>query len=1194
MQPVGQAAAPAAAASSPFGATTAAALLASLSGAAPDAPVTLRGTVDNTAAGSVLEVKGGTALGQVNLNGGTVRGGTLRLSSGMLRFNSDGAYGLVGTLDGVGVQGSLTVAGNGNPFPGYGAVLGLKGGVTFAGLSGTGRGSVTVTGAGSELRALDAEALDHVDLRLDNPANRLAGPMLTTAPGTVLSLGPDASLVVGSLLTLGGGGTFRTAGAGAGQPGATRAGAPGTVLARAGGSLSVAAGGTLSIGWTGAAAPLDGLAGAAIDGTLALSGPLSSTAYAAALAGVIGAGGVRFNGTLDNTGATLSPGNTVAGRLTLAGVLMGGTVAGGTLTLGPAAVLDGVAFRGPATLAGAPGTADMPPPATFFRDGLGLLGGTGAGPGALMLSRLSLQASDTEQLDNAALGLADAALSAAAGSRLTLGPAVTLDVTGSSALSNATNAGSITVEGNSTLAVDGSFVNSGTLTLGLGSHLNLTGTTTAGLAALVGSTSGPGTVGLAPNATWDNTGATLVLLAGSRLNGIAALNPTLKGGTVTNAGGSLLLTGTTVLDGVAWRGAFAPSVRADYQFRNGTAVQGLGGARALIDLSAAPGSSLDLSGTLDNTALRIAGGSLSTAAPGPVLLGAGTTLAVSGGFSTVSPARGAASGLSNAGAITQTGDADYGALTNGGTLAVSHGTARAATLANTGLITLDAATLAVGVPTASAAGLPTTSAAGVPTALGGTVAFLDPTARLVFAGGSSPGSGMSATLQGFQNGDSIDMQGLAYGPGLSVALQGGAVQVSQGGAVAGSFRLSGGTYAAGEFSLASNGAGGTLLRTRHRLSAPVSAGPARDFDPAYYLSRNPDVAAAGVDPLQHYLAYGWKEGRDPNAYFSTAWYLHQNPDVAAAGVNPLQHYEDHGWREGRDPGPGFSTGAYLLANPDVRAAGIDPLQHFLDHGRAEGRAAAPAAPHPVGPQDALVDRAWYLAQHPDVAASGEDASANYHRIGWTLGYNPDPFFDTTYYLKANPDVAAAGMDPLAHFEASGWQEGREPSLAFSDRAYLKANPDVAAAGLDPLAHYLTYGRGEGRAAFVNVPQAAAGAVPDPLVDRAFYFAQIATVVPASADAAASYNEGGWRLGLNPDAFFDTDYYLAHNADVRAAGIDPLRHYEDYGWKEGRDPSAAFSTGKYLAAYPDVRASGADPLAGFLETGQALGRTAFPT
>jgi hypothetical protein len=49
-----------------------------------------------------------------------------------------------------------------------------------------------------------------------------------------------------------------------------------------------------------------------------------------------------------------------------------------------------------------------------------------------------------------------------------------------------------------------------------------------------------------------------------------------------------------------------------------------------------------------------------------------------------------------------------------------------------------------------------------------------------------------------------------------------------------------------------------------------------------------------------------------------------------------------------------------------------------------------------------------------------------------------------------------------------------------------------------------------------------------------------------------------------------------------------------GWKEGRDPSAGFSTNRYLAAYSDVRSSGIDPLTSFVTTGQAQGRTAFPS
>jgi VCBS repeat-containing protein len=111
------------------------------------------------------------------------------------------------------------------------------------------------------------------------------------------------------------------------------------------------------------------------------------------------------------------------------------------------------------------------------------------------------------------------------------------------------------------------------------------------------------------------------------------------------------------------------------------------------------------------------------------------------------------------------------------------------------------------------------------------------------------------------------------------------------------------------------------------------------FDSDYYLAHNPDVAAAGVDPLAHFETFGWHEGRNPNAYFDTAGYLAHYADVAAAGVNPLEHYEQFGWKEGRDPSAAFDTLGYFAANPDVAAANVNPMNHFLEYGSHEGRTA---------------------------------------------------------------------------------------------------------------------------------------------------------------------------------------------------------------------------------------------------------------
>jgi glycosyltransferase involved in cell wall biosynthesis len=109
------------------------------------------------------------------------------------------------------------------------------------------------------------------------------------------------------------------------------------------------------------------------------------------------------------------------------------------------------------------------------------------------------------------------------------------------------------------------------------------------------------------------------------------------------------------------------------------------------------------------------------------------------------------------------------------------------------------------------------------------------------------------------------------------------------------------------------------------------------FDAPWYLETYPDVAARGIDPVQHYVRHGAHEGRDPNRLFSSSWYLADNPDVAELSLNPLLHFIIRGAAEGRSPGPLFDTKWYVDANPDVAAAGINPLLHYLRHGAREGR-----------------------------------------------------------------------------------------------------------------------------------------------------------------------------------------------------------------------------------------------------------------
>ncbi|MBU1378769.1 MAG: hypothetical protein KKE02_20995 [Alphaproteobacteria bacterium] len=107
-------------------------------------------------------------------------------------------------------------------------------------------------------------------------------------------------------------------------------------------------------------------------------------------------------------------------------------------------------------------------------------------------------------------------------------------------------------------------------------------------------------------------------------------------------------------------------------------------------------------------------------------------------------------------------------------------------------------------------------------------------------------------------------------------------------------------------SFAASQAPATVGGRRRRVSAPPltpeeHAAVAAEFDTAFYLALNPDVATAGMDPLEHFIRTGWLEERDPNARFSVLDYLENNPDVAAANINPFAHYLTAGRAEGRSP-----------------------------------------------------------------------------------------------------------------------------------------------------------------------------------------------------------------------------------------------------------------------------------------------------
>jgi hypothetical protein len=128
----------------------------------------------------------------------------------------------------------------------------------------------------------------------------------------------------------------------------------------------------------------------------------------------------------------------------------------------------------------------------------------------------------------------------------------------------------------------------------------------------------------------------------------------------------------------------------------------------------------------------------------------------------------------------------------------------------------------------------------------------------------------------------------------------------------------------------------------------------RLFDPAFYLRKYPDVAAAGIDPLRHYIEYGAAESRKPHPLFDPAYYVLRCPEAGSRGEFPLLHFLASRGKSCANPHPLFDCELYLHAHPEAAERGLNPLLHYA----AAVRAAAAPEPH-SGSGGARMDAACF-------------------------------------------------------------------------------------------------------------------------------------------------------------------------------------------------------------------------------------------
>ena len=243
------------------------------------------------------------------------------------------------------------------------------------------------------------------------------------------------------------------------------------------------------------------------------------------------------------------------------------------------------------------------------------------------------------------------------------------------------------------------------------------------------------------------------------------------------------------------------------------------------------------------------------------------------------------------------------------------------------------------------------------------------------------------------------------------------------------------------------------------------------FDVKIYRQNYSDLRKAFGNnyPLyyEHFLCFGRREGRnatsliprekvtsvggvDYSLVYDPDYYVKYNADVRRVFGNDyvalLNHFVAFGMREGRIANVAFNVYSYKNEYPDLRRAYKNDFskyyKHYIEYGRKEGR-------HTTGKEDRIFGGMTVL--------DGRDYSAVY---------------DVNEYVNKYTDLKKAfGYDDealLRHFVNFGMNEGRQAKSTFNVEIYKDNYADLRKAfrnnNKEYYLHYLNFGIKEGRSA----------------------------------------------------------------------------------------------------------------------------------
>jgi len=418
-----------------------------------------------------------------------------------------------------------------------------------------------------------------------------------------------------------------------------------------------------------------------------------------------------------------------------------------------------------------------------------------------------------------------------------------------------------------------------------------------------------------------------------------------------------------------------------------------------------------------------------------------------------------------------------------------------------------------------------------------------------------------------------------------------------------------------------------------KVGAQAGVSPTSWFDQNAYLDANPDVADSGIDAFQHYIIYGFTEGRSaPGKAADKSQSLDRNnirfglkrdrtiPKAFSAAMPNASKASDFYNRIVAPlrlslPTLGETEAALLVAlydpifapSPKLAPSSSreQQLEYFLMHGLWANQAPSP-----------LFDPANYarMAEEAGLEVDGSSpALLHWLAVGKSRIATPTSRFDEVFYEAEYPDLAGYNGSMFEHYARFGLWEGRKPNRFF-DPDWYSTRVD-GGAGLPAYYHYLMKGVDQGfwpskivaaqaskRATSLTLNDfdrsvdasrlLAASVGPDAARMAISMFSPLPNEIGDSWDSFIAFMRASSEGNDYEGTFFSPHFYRQESKSkgLQIADCDSaFEHFLEIGRLRQIATSVTFDGDAYLKQYPDLASWKAWPFEHFLNHGIFEGR-----